>query len=253
MDQGIENNTDNSLAKLEQRFSHDGDDPPNTALQFGVASCLEQVLEAWGLVYLAYRRIDLIDPNTYRIHTSSQAPQPHSAVITGRIREVTASTLTCIRDTDAGLPLDHEYKPELDTLRAEGRCLTEIGLLADRRQQPARAADSLFMLIHYALDYAFRDGGTDAIIGVHPRHARFYRRAFGWEPYGSERTYAVVKNHPVVLLRLDREALDRADPLPRGLRYLIDYPVPQDMYDRRYDFAQDQVAASPIDAYLTRR
>lgn len=253
MDQNNRDDTNNNLVQLEQRFAPSNDDQIETALHFGVASSLDEVLEAWGLVYSTYRRMDLIDPNPYRIHTSPQAPGPQSVVISGRIHDTTASTLTCIRDTDAGLPLDHEYKDELDAMRAQGKHLTEIGLLADRRQHLARAADSLFMLMHYSLDYAFRDTGTDAVIGVHPRHARFYRRAFGFEPCGPERTYAVVKDRPVILLKLDGEAQDRLNPPPRGLRYLMDHPVPQDMYDKRYRFSQDQIAGSPIEEFLAQR
>ena len=251
MDQNFrDNNTDKNLAELEQRFEPGHDDPIDTALQFGVASSLDQVLEAWRLVYSNYRRMELIDPNPHRLHTTADAPQPTSAVIIGSIRHQVVSTLTCIRDTDMSLPLDREYKKELDELRSTGRRLTEIGLLADRRQQLARAADSMFMLMHYAYDYAFRDGGTDLIIGVHPRHARFYRRAWGFELCGPERTYAAVKDRPVVLLRLDKEAQHQLNPRPRGLQYVIEHPVPHDMFDRRYDFAKDQVAASPIGKFL---
>lgn len=239
---------ESDAAALEKRLTPN--DQLSTGLTFGVAQSLQEVIEAWKLVYSNYRRIGLINPNPFRLHLTPQAIGDDTVVITGQIRAETVSTLTCIRDTPAGLPLDHEYRHELDTLRHAGRRLTEIGLLADRRKQLNRTADSLFMLMHYSLDYTFRDGGTDAVIGVHPRHARFYSRAFGFEPCGPERTYAAVNNHPVVLLRLEREAIDRPGRVPRGLRYLKKHPVADSHYADRYRFDLDQITGSQIDQYL---
>ncbi len=219
-------------------------------ITYGVASHLEQVVSAWHLVYQCYRRIALIDPNPHEIHTTPQAVSPGTAVILGCVAGTPVSTLSCIRDGADGLPLDGEYHDELDELRDQGRMLTEIGLLADRREHMARSADSLIMLMHYSVDYSFRDQGSDAIIGVHPRHSRFYQRFFGFEQFGSERTYAVVNDRPVVLLRLTKESFNTLDPLPRGLRYLHENPVPDKQYEGLYPFNEAEVWDSPLGAYL---
>lgn len=224
-----------------------------TGLHFDIASNLEQVLDAWRLVYHSYRRIGLVGPNPHGIHTTAQAVHPDSTVVVGCVNGITVSTLSCVRDSSNGLPLDQEYGPELDELRKEGRHLTEIGLLADRREHMARTAESLFMLMHYSIDYSFRGEGTDAIIGVHPRHSRFYTRAFGFRPFGPERLYALVNDRPVILLRLEHEVLNQADPLPRGLRYLRDHPVAEDHYDSRFAFDQQSISHSPIESYLRDR
>lgn len=248
MDSPFEERTEGDALAVEPQPA--SGEPIRTGLRFAVASSLEHVLGAWRLVYASYRRIGLIKPNPYRIHTRPQAPRPDTVVIGGWIRGRVVSTATCIRDHGRGLPLDSEYKPQLDQLRGQGRKLSEIGLLADRREQISRITDSLLMLMHYVYDYAFTDGGTDLMIGVHPRHSRFYMRLFGFELFGSERRYAAVNDRPVVLLRRTQDTGQSNGHLPRGLQYFRDHPLPIDAFQHRFDFNPAEVDPSPIGQFI---
>ena len=219
-------------------------------LHYGPARDLREVLQAWRLVYRSYLRTGLIHPNPQRIHTLLEAVGPHSAVLLRRIGPVVASTLTAYLDGPAGLPLDHVYAPELAVLRADGRRLSEVGLFADRREELARSLNGVLELMRHAFYYTLRAGADDVLIGVHPRHAPFYRRLIGFEMAGEQRTCPSVLDHAVVLLRLDlRAAADHPRP-PRGLRYFLENPLPADHYTQRYRFDTPSVVRSAISPFL---
>jgi hypothetical protein len=174
---------------------------------------------------------------------------PHAAVTAGWIGPVCASTFTAFVDQQSGLALDHVYPEELNAIRAEGRRLCEVGLFADRRQHLYRSAWSLFDLMRFGLHYARHQGVDDIMMGVHPRHAPFYRRFFGFTTAGAERQYATVNDHPVLLLRFDMHEAPQRQPLPRGLRYLIDHPVPAEEFENRVRLTPEKIAGTPLNDF----
>ena len=140
---------------IERVFSPDPQSvDAKSGLVFDVAKTLPDVLRAWQLVYTAYRRIDLVDPNVHEIHTGLQAASPHAAVFTGQIHTEVRSTMTTIRDSELGLPLDNVFHAELDVLRASGRHLSEVGLFADKRDGVGRSVGALLRLMGLSFYYA---------------------------------------------------------------------------------------------------
>ena len=226
--------------------------PPQTGLYFQPAASIGQVIEAWSLVYRSYLRAGLIPANPSRLHTVAHAIQPRSVVICGRIGGLTVSTMSGYFDrTDGpGLPLDRVYPDELADLRRDGRTLIEIGLFADRREHIERSVESLLELMRQVTYFAVGHGATDGIISVLPRHAPFYTRLLGFEPIGDVKTYSLVKDNPVVLLRLDWYAKINAEKLPRGLRYFRDNPLLPERFATRCVLDEAVVADSPIARYL---
>lgn len=224
----------------------------SAGLNFQIARSLEETLAAWEIVYQAYRDIGLIDPNPNRIHTAPQAVGPHASVITGVINGLTVSTLTVMADNPNGLPLDRVYAGELTSLRNSGRKLMEVGLFADRRRQLSRSAEALLQLMRYAFYFGLSQDVTDFVIGVHPRHSRFYIRSFGFEPVGSPRTYPAVNNNPVMLLRGDLHDRVSARKHP-ALEYFLGNPVEQDMFDQRFRFDAEEIAHTRLATYLRDR
>jgi hypothetical protein len=134
--------------------------------------------------------------------------QPNVAVVIGRLPDGRAVTTgTCMGDGALGLPLDCVYRLELDGLRRQGRTMCEIGLLADDRQSVGECCTVLFDALRYTFHFGLYLGVSDFICGMHPRRARLYRRLFGFEVFGSERSYSTVKDHPVILMRAQTEHL----------------------------------------------
>jgi hypothetical protein len=229
---------------LERRT---GDD---TELTFGLAQQVQQVIEAWKLVYRSYLEIGLIDANPFEIHTSEQACSLNSsAVVCGDLRSSPVCTLSVMHDSELGLPLDTVYAPQLDDLRAQGRQLMEVGLLADRRRDFRGTFAALLELMRYAF-WEGRLTRSDIVIGVHPHHTAFYRRYFAFEEAGPLSTHPSVKHHPVVLLRLDTVAKLQLDPLPKGLAIYAANPLTAEVFDQRLRFTADVIENTIIGEYL---
>lgn len=218
-------------------------------MSVGVAEDMKQVLGAWQLVFRSYLREGLIDPNPFRIHFTPQAVNPDTCVIIGRISELTVSTVTVVPDGDAGLPLDSVYRQELDDLRRKGRRLLEAGLLADRREHIARSLPAVLEIMRYAIFRTYHTA-TDIMAGVHPHHTGFYKRYMAFEEMGPVRTYPVVNNQPVVMLRLPLHEKLRLRPLPKGLAFFMRDPVPASAYEDRFGFDQETVRRSAIGKYV---
>lgn len=224
---------------------HDG-----LGLSFQVASTLEQVTEAWELVYSSYLRIGLISPNAHHLHTHSHAISCDTAVICGYIDRVLVSTLSSYIDGPDGLPLDAVYHEELQELRADGRTLLELGLFADRREHLFRSIEALLELMRYNCYFGVTHECTDAVIGVHPHHVDFYTRLLGFDVVGEQKTYDMVNDHPVVLLRLDWPAKTSAARLPRGLKHMLANPLDRQVYDQRFALNVATIVDSRIDRFL---
>lgn len=217
------------------------------------ASSLEQVEAAWRLVYDRYSQMGLIDENRFGIHAAPSAVGQHASVIWGPEGPETGYTMTLFRDNPMGLALDSVYAPYLDEMRANGRRLVEVGMLADRRQSAARGVGALFSMMRWAVHYGLQTDLTDIVIGVHPHHASFYERCYGFEIFAPPTTYAMVHDKPVVGLRLRlREGLAK-DVLPRGLTDARDNPIPADGFSQRFAFTPEQLRGSLIAGYLKDR
>jgi hypothetical protein len=141
------------------------------------------------------------------------------------------------------------YRSEIDDLRAQGRKLLEVGLLADRREEIKRYINSLMCMFMYPWFFA-RYTASDIICGVHPHHAEFYEKAFGFVQCGPARTYPKVKDHPVTLLRLDIDASLATERLPRATKIYIENPLPESAFDHHFNLADPSVGESRIGAYL---
>jgi hypothetical protein len=217
------------------------------------ATSLEQVEAAWRLVYDRYTQMGLINENPFGIHAVPGAVGPHACVIWGPEGPDVGYTMTLFRDSAMALSLDSVYPRELDELRGQGCRLLEVGMLADRRQSASRGVGALFSMMRWAIYYGLHTDLTDIVIGVHPRHAQFYVRCYGFEQFAPETSYPMVRNNPVVPLRLRlREGL-ATDVLPRGLADARDNPIPASAFSHRFAFEPEQLRGSLIAEFLKDR
>lgn len=217
------------------------------------ATNLEQVESAWRLVYDRYTQMGLINENPFGIHAVPGAVGPHACVIWGPEGPDVGYTMTLFRDNPMALSLDSVYARELDELRGLGCRLLEVGMLADRRQSASRGVGALFSMMRWAIYYGLHTDLTDIVIGVHPRHAQFYIRCYGFEQFAAETSYPMVRNNPVVPLRLRlREGL-ATDVLPRGLADARDNPIPASAFAHRFAFEPGQLRGSVIAEFLKDR
>jgi hypothetical protein len=102
--------------------------------------------------------------------------------------------------------------------------------------------------MRFAFYYGIHSNCDDAVIGIHPRHAPFYQRFFALEQIGDARSYATVKNNPVVLLRLNFKA--KRESLPRGLAFFSDNEITGDIFANRFLFDEASMENSMVERYL---
>ncbi|TAL86108.1 MAG: hypothetical protein EPN74_06445 [Rhodanobacter sp.] len=198
----------------------------------------------------------LIDENPFGIHASPTAVGEHACVIWGPEMSEGSEvgyTMTLFRDNPMGLALDSVYARYLDGLRRKGRRLLEVGMLADRRQSAARGTGALFSMMRWAIHYGLHTDLTDIVIGVHPRHAQFYIRSYGFEKFAPPTSYALVRNNPVVLLRLRLIEELAKDQLPRRLAEARDNPLPGSAFSQRFAFEPEQLRGSLTAGFLEAR
>lgn len=221
---------------------------------YSCAVCIEQVEAAWQLVYERYVQKKLIDSNPFHLHTVPMAIGEHACVICesedpGSAGREIHSTVTLIGDSSQGLPLDSVYREQLDGLRRIGRHPVEVGLLADCRRHASRSPGALFSLMRWAIYYTLHTHYTDIVIGVHPHHAAFYMRGYGFEKLALPKRYALVRDNPVLPLRLPvSEVLAHRN--SRGINYARDNPLPASAFSRRFRFEAEQLRGSLIERFL---
>lgn len=218
---------------------------------FKVASSLSDVEAAWKLVYERYAASGFIVSNPFEIHTSVQALDADTCVVLGQCNGRVTSTMTMIANNARGLSLDQVYPGELNDLRRARRKLLEVGLLVGNcRGSMGRDMAALFELMKWGVYYALHLNISDIVIGVHPHHAKFYTRCFGFEQFGPVTVYPLVKNKPVVPLRLRvNERLARRT-LPRGLCHARANPVDRDAFIKRYALGDRGPAGSLIERFM---
>lgn len=217
------------------------------------ATTLQQVEAAWSLVYRRYSQMGLIEENPYGIHAVPTAIGTHACVLWGPEDANVGYTMTLFRDNPQGLALDSVYALALNDLRRKGRRLMEVGMLADRRESAARGMAALFAMMRRAIYYGLQTDLTDIVIGVHPRHAQFYVRCYGFEQFAEETIYPMVRDNPVVPLRLRlREALAK-EILPRGLADARDKPVCVSEFAQHFSFDPQQLRGSLLSSFMQDR
>lgn len=232
--------------------------PPRSKASIDEPTCLcatnlQQVEAAWRLVYDRYSQMGLINENPFAIHAVPGAVGDHACVVWGPDGGNVGYTMTLFRDNPMGLALDSVYARELDALRGTGRRLLEVGMLADRREFATRSIGALFSMMRWAIYYGLHLDLTDIVIGVHPRHAQFYARCYGFEEFAEPTSYPLVRNNPVVPLRLRLVEGLAKEILPRGLADARNNPVPRSAFSGRFTFKPEELRDSLLVDFLKDR
>lgn len=168
------------------------------------AATLAELEEAFRLVYESYLERGYVSEDPTRIRVSVFNALPTSVTYVAVLRGTVIATVTAVRDTPFGLPMDTVYHDEVQALRDRGRKLIEVTMLSDRRRDMRRALPMLCLLMKRVFDYAtLVIQADDLVIAVNPRHENYYERSLLFEPLGGIRTYPSVEHHPAVAKRLD--------------------------------------------------
>lgn len=167
-----------------------------------IAETQDEYEQSFRLVHDTYLRMGYLkEPQPHGMLFSVYSLLPETVLFIAKSYLTVISTLTEIFDTEAfGLPMDIIYKPELDSLRAEGRRVVELSALVT---PPKLRWRNLFMLLAQVMyQYSVYRGVDDLCIAVNPKHVSFYKTILLFEDFGPERHYPRV-DAPAVALRVD--------------------------------------------------
>jgi hypothetical protein len=178
-------------------------EPVIESLTIEIARSQDDLMGAFRLVYDSYLRAGLIQPSQDQIRVTAYHLLPTTEVFIAKCGEEVVSTLSLMIDGKLGIPMEQMYPEEVNSFRARGLKVAEVGCLADRRQRPSRYLETFFQMTRL-MAQAARYRGVDMLIAaMHPRHARFYRQWLGFEQIGSPTSCPYVSDRPAVALCLN--------------------------------------------------
>lgn len=168
----------------------------------------DELSQSFALVYKEYLASGYITaPHPTEIYFNVFNFLPPTCVFVFRTYLTVISTLTQIFDSDLfGLPMDVLYSQELDTLRAQGRKISELSALATPRE--VRWCNLMVFLSRTMFEYSRMNRINDICIMVNPKHVNFYKTMFLFEDFGPERFYEKV-GAPAVALRINMDEIER--------------------------------------------
>ena len=215
-----------------------------------LARTIEDVVEAWQLVYIAYRRAGLIAPNHQKVYTLPQAVNPRALIVHARLEAQVVSTLTAVPDGPEGLPLDAQSGLLLAGLRNQGQPLMEICLVGDRRDRLSRTLQVKRALMRLVLSYARLTGSGGVVTLAMAEEADLYRSEYGFEAIPAQREPLASVGRGRAALHLDLRAATQRPACPPGLAWCRQNPVPADVFAQCFNFDPGTVQRSLLGTFL---
>jgi hypothetical protein len=148
-------------------------------------------------------------------------------IIIAKLHGEVISTLSLIRDSEMGLPIEDVYDDEVTARRRAGVHLAEISCLADRRDDHIRFFDLFREMCQLTSQLAWSLGVEELLAAVHPSHTAFYRRYLAFERLGERRDYPSVCGNAAMALCLNfaKAAKER----PKRWQEFFGPPLPEEV------------------------
>jgi hypothetical protein len=212
-------------------------------VKISAARSRDHLEQAYNLVYLNYFRRGYIPENTSEMRFTIFNAFPKTVTFVADLHDKLVATVSLVDDTPAGLPMDEIYHDELQSLRDQGRHVTEVTMLADRRLSVSRSFFMLIRLMKLVFDYAtLYLGATDLCITVNPHHDRFYQDYLLFAPMGGLRAYPSVANNPALARRLDLVGIrDVCREHPNLLKHFFDERTTVEEFEERYKMSEEDI------------
>jgi len=176
----------------------------------------EELKEVFRLLYQEYARNEYCEPHPSKMHYTYHVLLTHAQTFVLKQGGQLLGTISIIKDSPIGLPMDVLYAKEMAKLRARGRSLVEPTLLALnsnilQKNCHLKMQKNLFQLFKIMVNYArFVTNATDLVITIHPKH-KFLYKYFNMEVLGPMRAYPEVCRNPAIPMRLNmQKAIDNA-------------------------------------------
>ncbi len=174
--------------------------------QVSLARSKEDLTQAFRLLYTSYVSAGLTSINSLKMRVTPYHVLPTTEVFVAKAADEVVATMTMTADSDAGLPMDKMYGNEVTELRGSKR-VAEMGCFADRRESPFRFMRVFSELAKLVVQVAQARGVDALVLAAHPRHAKFYARTLGFQPFGGLTSCPYAQGNPAVALVMDFERL----------------------------------------------
>jgi hypothetical protein len=186
----------------------------------------------------------LIETNRFQLRVTRYHLHPGTSVYIGIQGEEVLSTVSLVRDSHAGLPMDCIYLDEVDQLRSRYE-VAEVSCLASKQVASKRDFLTTFVKLNSLMAQSAKWQGVERLlIVVHPRHAHFYEKFIGFKVVGDVRPYPAVENHPAVLLCLDLIGMPFDS--PEAYERFFGTPIPEEELEPDPMPVQDQRYFLPV-------
>lgn len=164
--------------------------------------------------------------------------QGNSQVFVALVNDAVVGTVTLVMDGAKGLPIESSYP------RAVGRRrqVSRVGEITSLAVDPTYdKPGEIFAQLTRLLCYFARFHGLDYLAAiVHPRHAKFYQHALGFEQIGQEMEFAAVEGRPGVAVIGALNNYENCRPRYRSYYFEGDFspstfkPFPIESDDRKF-------------------
>ena len=173
-----------------------------------IARSESDLIRAFELVHCSYCKAGLTSDSPSGLRLTPYHLSGHSDVLIAEVGDDVVSTISLFGDSDLGLPMESMYGNEIAQLREQGFVMAEIGSFADRRSGVSRFL-AVFIEFTRWLGQVARERRIDTLVAaVHPKHARLYQRAFGFQRIGDQTYCPYVNDNPAVAIYLHLDQLD---------------------------------------------
>lgn len=148
-------------------------------LSFELARTKEDIEAAFKLLHDAYVEQEFITPQPSGMRLIVQHALPTTSLLVAKIDNRVIGTISVMRDTPLGLPMEKVF--DISQLKLRGKRVAELSCLAIHPDFRRKMGGQVFFpLTLFAAMYAKNSFGTDFLVwNLYPHHADFYNAIFG--------------------------------------------------------------------------
>ncbi len=168
-----------------------------------IADTQEELEEAYRLLHDSYVSMKLMDKQPHGLRCNIYTFLPYTTTLIAKYGREIVGTVTLIKDSQIGLPSDHDYKKENDVYRCQNFKLVEVSALAISEKFRNKGHSASLLLMKYLYNYSgYYMDASMLICAVHPRAEDFYKALFGFEKNGKVIKYDFAKGALAIHLSL---------------------------------------------------
>lgn len=168
-----------------------------------LAKTQKEIHDAKKLVYETYLKMGYTTKNSEHQGIATYIHQPQTTTIIASLDHTILGTISLVKDTAGGLPMDQIFREELMPIRKSQGVLAEVCQLAVNKEVSLKLTTTLTLQLLSHVVFSAKHYNIDTLVfAVNPKHNSFYK-LLGCTPIGEEKNYPAANNNPACAFRLD--------------------------------------------------